>query len=980
MATKSKDQQDLTKALYRLVDVITKQQTTIGSFATSSRSKSEGSTSGKARVSAISEKNEALEEEKKLAEDINELRQESLKQEKLIGTEKYKQVDISKAYMDTQQKDLNLTGQILDAQKEGNFLLADELRSKRKVIRDQRIQLGLIKKLGAEQDIANKKIVKYTEDVNKKIKFLKNPIDSIGDALKEKVSKRMQEAAIESAKTGKSFNAWGGVIKTIAGAAGIGLLVGGLKMAFERGMHLNQELTDMQRGLGVSYKEANKLHHALQDANLNQKVLGANQKDYNDAFNALNSTMGINVAHRKDMLDAQVLLTKQMGMSNDEAKEFQMMSIGTGKSSEENLLQIKEQVETYNGLTGDSLSVREIQQDIAKSSKSTLANYKGDVTALGRAVIQAKKLGLTMAETEQISNSLLDFESSIEAEMKASVMTGQHINMNKARELALMGDTAGAAAEALKQAGSFDKFQKMDVLQKKAVAEAAGMTVEQIMKAGQLEKMNSKFGVKSMKALTKEQQAQLVKEKVMTQEQIDQEIKKEQSISAQEKMNTMIDKMYTLFDKVASGPIEMILNGITKMGEGLTVAKNFLKGMLPDWLKTFLKSDLAGTVGKVAGAVGIIAAGIKVFNSFRKKKPEEEQVDLLKSIDSKIGGSGVGGNGAAPGAEESDDVGSKVKKGLKGSKRLFKAFKKGGLKGGMKAAGRMIKGGFKGALGMGSGGAGKSPMDAITNSGQKGASKLTSSAGATASTGSKVASKGGGFFSKIGGFFSKLNPLKAIKGAFTGPGLKKILSKIPKIGSIISAAMAIHGVAGAGASGAGAQDVGKQLVMAIGDMGGTFLGGLLGSIIPGAGTLIGGFLGGMGGSALAGLIADNVDVSGIGKAAIGMFGSKTPEAGAEAASPKEIPVKDALIRPGQPPITFDKGDLIMAGTNLEGGGKGNAGGGSSEIASLLKQLIAKVDQPVHVNIGGRVMDEIEKQTSLKKTYTTKTDKGYSAFG
>jgi hypothetical protein len=65
-----------------------------------------------------------------------------------------------------------------------------------------------------------------------------------------------------------------------------------------------------------------------------------------------------------------------------------------------------------------------------------------------------------------------------------------------------------------------------------------------------------------------------------------------------------------------------------------------------------------------------------------------------------------------------------------------------------------------------------------------------------------------------------------------------------------------------------------------------------------------------------------------------------------------------------------------------------AGGGATatkeatltEVTGLLKELIAKVDQPVQIKIGGRVVDEMEKQTSLRKTYNTKMDSGYGTFG
>ena len=44
---------------------------------------------------------------------------------------------------------------------------------------------------------------------------------------------------------------------------------------------------------------------------------------------------------------------------------------------------------------------------------------------IARAAIQAKKLGLSIATTAKMANSLLDFESSIEKEMEASLMIGR---------------------------------------------------------------------------------------------------------------------------------------------------------------------------------------------------------------------------------------------------------------------------------------------------------------------------------------------------------------------------------------------------------------------------------------------------------------------------------------------------------------------------------------------------------------------------
>ena len=1092
----SKDQQNLTKAIHRLVDVITKQQTAIGSLAASTKqSTSKTEATPKKESKFASTKQADIESEKQgleieadkleIEKELADLKEQSIKNAKSYNSENFKSLDTAKALQSVLSRQYDIEDEIVAAKKKGDIAALKGLETERESLDSAKNKLEVLKKTGAQQESLNKAIQDSTEKIDKKLKMLKDPIGFAGDSIKKLITGGILKSAEAAKLANKEVSGMGTSIKLLAGAAGIGLVVAGLKMAFERATHLNQELVDMQRGLGVTRDNAVGIHHALIDANKASKVLGKTQKDYNDAFNTLSSTMGTNVAHHTDMLDAQVLLTKQMGMTNDEAKDFQMMSIGTGKSSEENLLQIKDTVDQYNELAEDSLSVRDIQKDIAKSSKTSLANYKGDVKALTAAVIQAKKLGMTMAETEGVADSLLDFESSIEAEMKASVMTGQHINMNKARELALMGDTAGAAAEALKQAGSFDKFQKMDVLQKKAVAEAAGMTVEQIMKAGQLEKMNSKFGIKSMKNLTKEQQAQLVKEKIMTQEQIDQNIKAEQSASAQEKMNTMIDKMYTLFDKVASGPIEIILNGIGKMSEGFAEAKEVLKGMLPEWLKTFLKSDLAGTIGSVTALSVAVLGGIKVlFNKYKEKKTgkanqkrDDQVAKDTAGIKENTANMGGGGDGAADAAEDMvNNTSSKKRKNKNKNKRKGKD-RKGNRKsrktktkaptkktGNAKAMlmqmgtnlvmdyvttgempdledlGSEVKGTLEAnapalataavttaATSMAKPGAKPGAKPAGPKpAGPKPGAKPGAKPGKPGKPGLKPPGKpmiptapktGGGFFSKIGGFLGKIgekavalkegagklldkvNPMNLIKKylpkLFQSKLLGKVLGMIPYIGKIVSGAMSVYSVGSAASdaakSGESQQAVGKSVIQALGSVGGSIIGGLLGTFLGPLGTMAGSYLGGMGGEALAGLIADNVDAKPLGAAAIKLFGPKAEPGSAPATAPKPIApkpiapkpiaVKDALIRPGQPPVTFDKGDLIMAGTNLEGGGKGaGGGGGSSEIASLLKQLIAKVDQPVHVNIGGRVMDEIEKQTSLKKTYTTKTDKGYSAFG
>ena len=94
--------------------------------------------------------------------------------------------------------------------------------------------------------------------------------------------------------------------------------------------------------------------------------------------------------------------------------------------------------------------------------------------------IAARKLGLEMSAVASISESLLDFESSIEKQMEASLLIGRQLNLDRARQLALAGDQEGVMKEILKQVGGEAEFNRMNVIQRKALADSVGVNVEQL--------------------------------------------------------------------------------------------------------------------------------------------------------------------------------------------------------------------------------------------------------------------------------------------------------------------------------------------------------------------------------------------------------------------------------------------------------------------------------------------------------------------
>ena len=64
--------------------------------------------------------------------------------------------------------------------------------------------------------------------------------------------------------------------------------------------------------------------------------------------------------------------------------------------------------------------------------------------------------------------------------MEASMLLGRSINTDRARMLAIQGDQVGVMEEILRQVGGEAEFNRLNVLQRRALAESVGVNVEQL--------------------------------------------------------------------------------------------------------------------------------------------------------------------------------------------------------------------------------------------------------------------------------------------------------------------------------------------------------------------------------------------------------------------------------------------------------------------------------------------------------------------
>jgi len=509
-----------------------------------------------------------------------------------------------------------------------------------------RVQNNLLKQaqnLTAARDNASKladifgEIADSSAKLDKSTKFFGNLSKIVSDIpILRKFSEPFEKAAeaarqqvIDNAKTGKNTSALLTGFKSLGssmtgfleGPLWIAALLSAAKFFLDAMVAADKRVTDIAKNLSISKDAADGIYTNLKNLKGNlDSSLQSTQKIV-DAFNELSQLTEFSTIATNNQIDAQIMLTKQIGISTEAALDFQSTLAVSNKDAEQGLDIVYNQIAAFANQNKIVADGRKIFDQISKTSKLIQINFRGNLDSLVKTTLQANKLGLSLDQVSKIGESLLDFESSISSELEAELLTGKQLNLETARLYALNNDIAGLTQEIANQGINAANFASMNRIQQDAIAKSLGMSANELgdslykqelinktagnytaklkEDAALLKKSNDSKNI--AKGIELERRALAIENGILQGKDL---ASAQKQVDAQTSFNDALEQAQELFSDLASGGyLDSLVNGFKSIISAVRT--------LGPALDILLVKPLNIIANTLSGIIKILAGGIK---------------------------------------------------------------------------------------------------------------------------------------------------------------------------------------------------------------------------------------------------------------------------------------------------------------------------------------------------------------------------------
>lgn len=273
-----------------------------------------------------------------------------------------------------------------------------------------------------------------------------------------------------------------GLVSTLknAGAAamGVGVLLAIAASAVTLFVDLDQQAESFRKNTGIAVSQMRDLNSQANRLVGEFREIGLQAEDFFGIQEQLVGVLGDTVRVSDEVAGVQAIITKNFGATNENAAKSLQLFQSLGGVSQETAANL--QLQTAELAKQAGVAPAKIFEDIANSSDTIYGLFRGNTEELVKQAVEARRLGTNLSDVVAVTEKLLDFESSITSELEASAFVGGQFNLTRARSLAAAGEEVEAQKEILRQIQRSGDFRQQDLFTQRALAAAAGMSVEEI--------------------------------------------------------------------------------------------------------------------------------------------------------------------------------------------------------------------------------------------------------------------------------------------------------------------------------------------------------------------------------------------------------------------------------------------------------------------------------------------------------------------
>lgn len=365
---------------------------------------------------------------------------------------------------------------------------------------------------------------------------------------------------ILAAKAG--FKALGPIIRTALGPIGLIMLaVDAVKMIVDLFVTADKNTTQIAKNLGISKANAEGIRQEFVRIAASSSNILATSKALLEAQKDLVDFSGAVTLQSFKQADAQVLLTKNLGIAGNNAAQFQALLGASNNTLGDVIESTRVLTDEQFASNGFFISNQEILKEIANTSAEIAGFYGFSADNIARAAFQTRRFGLSLQQAKNISEGLLNFEQSISSELELELLSGRQFNLERARSLALTGDLAGATEQVMMEMSKLTEQQRQNPILMRTFSQLTGLSADELNRAYLVQtnlNQSTKEYVRQLRGKGQLERAQIAEElglQGLTQEQI------EKNLSAQDKFNAALEKAKDQFSGlVDSGALDRFAN------------------------------------------------------------------------------------------------------------------------------------------------------------------------------------------------------------------------------------------------------------------------------------------------------------------------------------------------------------------------------------------------------------------------------------